>query len=256
MFLLRAVLAERPATGGLGSGLEDRVVAEAAAPARRGRDPAAAGSPPAQESQAPGRRRIRDREAEHAHVPGAASRRRQARELRQQLRVVLGIGGVRAGKAAGPDPGPAIEGVDLDPRVVGQGRQAGRASREAGLDPGVRLERLAVLDRLALDAEVVERDELDLRQREELAQLAQLVARARRDDEPRAPGDGAQRRTFASASACASNSLPRPRFARSSSSSTRVRSNGAPSAVPWSSTYVPASVPTTLKSTAAWESSG
>ena len=39
------------------------------------------------------------------------------------------------------------------------------------------------------------------------------------------------------------------------SRSSAGRSNGLPSAVPWSSTYAPASVPTTLKSTSARESS-
>ena len=52
-----------------------------------------------------------------------------------------------------------------------------------------------------------------------------------------APGhDHGQRRTVASAAACASNSVRRPSFARSSSSSSDARSNGLPSAVPWSST--------------------
>ncbi len=53
----------------------------------------------------------------------------------------------------------------------------------------------------------------------------------------------------------ASNSCDRPEDARSSRPSIAARSKGLPSAVPWTSTNVPASVPTTLKSTSARESS-
>ena len=262
------VLAERPAAGRLRGGLEDRVVAEAATPARLARDPAAARPPSIDEAQAARGGGVRQGQGEDADVAGATPLRRQPGQLAQELGVVLGVGGVRAGVSARVDAGPALELGDLDPGIVGERRQAGRARGKAGLDPGIRLERQAVLDRLARDPEVVEGDELQGRDVEQLAELPELVRRAGRDDDParrRSGGDGsaraagrgpAQRRTFESASAWASNSFPSPTWARSSRASTRARSNGAPSAVPWSSTYVPASVPTTLKSTAARESSG
>ena len=92
-----------------------------------------------------------------------------------------------AGVAPGVDAGSAVERVDLDARVVGQRRQPGHPGVVARLEPGVRLERRAVLDRLGVGwhARVVEVDELDPRRPEELAQLAQLVGRAGRDDDPR-----------------------------------------------------------------------
>ena len=90
---------------------------------------------------------------------------------------------------------------------------------------------------------------------EQLAQLADLVPRPGRDDEPRPVNRLAHRRTVAIASAWSAKSRWRPTPARSSRWSTPARSNGLPSAVPCSSTYVPASVPTTLKSTSAFESS-
>ena len=68
-------------------------------------------------------------------------------------------------------------------------------------------------------------------------------------------GHGAQRLTVASTSACAANSVSSPAVARSIRPSIAARSNGLPSAVPWTSTNVPLSVPTTLKSTSARESS-
>src|SRR4029079_9704019 len=118
---------------------------------------------------------------------------------------------------------------------------------EAGLDAGIRLERQAVLDGLPRDAEVVQRHEIRAVDPEQVQQLPQLVRRARGDDDARlreATVAAVQRRTEGSAVAWASNSRASPPSARSRRLSTRLRSNGSPSAVPWSSMYVPASVPT------------
>src|SRR4029077_14887709 len=155
------------------------------------------------------------------------------------------------GVASGPHAGSTAQRVDLDARIVGEGRQPAGADPESGLDRGVGLERLAVLDRLTVDAKVVERDKLGLIERQKLTQLTQLVRRVCRDEQ--APF--AHRRTVARMAVCASNSLARPPSARSSRPVVAARSNGTPSAVPCNSTYAPASVPTTLKSTSAWESS-
>jgi hypothetical protein len=76
-----------------------------------------------------------------------------------------------------------VQRVDLEPGVIGERRQARGARGEAGLDPGVGLEREPVLDRLAFDAELIERDEPRLVDSEELAELAELVVGARRDDD-------------------------------------------------------------------------
>jgi len=187
-------------------------------------------------------------------------------ELAEQSNVVLLVGRVGASIATRPDARPALQGVDLEAGIIGEGRQAGRSSGKPGLDPGIRLEREAVLDRLSFDAEIVKGDEVDAVDIEQLPELAKLMGRARGDDDARscergghsATGavQGPQRRTVERAAACASNSFSRPVWARSRRLSTRARSKGLPSAVPCSSTYLPASVAMTLKSTSAFESSG
>jgi len=242
MFLRGVELSEGATALRLRRGLEDRVVAEAADSERAGRDPAASRSPPGQDLEAPPAtgHRSRERECQDADVAGAAPCRGQAFEGAEELRVVLRIGRGFACVPPRPDAGSAIERVDLEPRVVGEGRQAGGAGGEAGLDPGVRLEREAVLDRVARDRELVERYEIKVGEAfecQELPELAQLVRRACRDDEPAAaPRRRGQRRTVASAAAWASNRRVKPVWARSRRASTRARSKGLPSAVPWSST--------------------
>ena len=242
MLLGGAVLAERPAAGWLPRGLEDRVVAETPSPRRPHRDPAPGRAAPGEDIDGPSATgdRLRHRQREDADVARTAALRGQATEGGEQLLVVLGVGRGLAGEPPGPDAGPAVEGIDLEARIVCQGGQPGRPGRESRLDPGVRLECQAVLDRIAEYADLVERDEVEVVESlagEELPELAQLVGRARRDDEPAAARRGwDQRRTVASAAACASNSRARPDWARSRSASTRARSNGLPSAVPWSST--------------------
>jgi len=216
MLLRGAVLAERAPAGGLRRGLEDRVVAEAAGSERPGGDPAAGRASPRHDVEAAAA--IRDRpgqgKGQHADVAGTPTLRRQAFEGGEELRIVLFVGRRLAGIAPGPNARSTAEGIDLQSRVIGEGRQAGGAGREAGLDPGVRLESQAVLDRVAGNAQLIERSEVEVGQpleREQLPELAQLVGRARRDDEPAAaPRRSGQRRTVASAAACASNSRVRP----------------------------------------------
>ena len=125
---------QRPTAGRLGCRLEDRVVAKAARPARLGGDPAAA-------------RPARPDELERRPRAGAI---RQGH--RQDADVARGPRVRAAGRAAPPavercssasvacspayrrvrTPGPAVERVDLDPGVVGQGRQAGGAQPRSG----------------------------------------------------------------------------------------------------------------------------
>ena len=241
MLLRGAVLAECPAARRLGRRLEEWVVPEPAGADETGRDPAAGCPSSRHDLETPATpRRCRQSQGQHADVARAASLGRQAVERDEELGVVLGVRRGLAGVTAGPDPRAGIEGVDLEPRVVGKGRQTGRSGGEAGLDPGVRLEGEAVLDRVTRDPELVEGDEVQVVEpfdSEQLPELAQLVGRAGCDDEPAAaPRRRGQRRTVASAAACASNSRVRPVWARSSRASTRARSNGLPSAVPWSST--------------------
>jgi hypothetical protein len=231
------LLAERPPARRFAGRLEDRVVAEAAIAPRTGGDPA-----PQRPADLGGDRQsaaqadpIGQHERHDADVARSALTRRQSGQRRQQLGVVVEIGGVLAGVAPGSDAGPAAQGVDLDPRVVGDRGQPCQAGVEAGLEPGIGLERCAVLDRIAGNAQRIEVDQLSAVRSEQLGQLDQLVPGARRDDDP-GPVGLAQRRTPASASAWAANSRSRPVPARSSSEVKPARSKGLPSAVPCSST--------------------
>ena len=88
-----------------------------------------------------------------------------------------------------------------------------RATPKPGLDRRVRLERLAVLDRVAARRRASSSGhELACSEPEQLAQLAQLVLAARGDQQPRL----GHRRTVASTSAWAANSRASPSSARSS----------------------------------------
>ena len=97
--------------------------------------------------------------------------------------------------AAGAAPGSArahlnlgialAEGVDLETGVVGQGRQAGKRGEEARLLGRVRFERIAVLDRVARNAGVVEADQPCGKRAAQVAQLAQLVRRPGRNEQAR-----------------------------------------------------------------------
>jgi hypothetical protein len=157
MLLLGRELAECTAARRLHRGLEDRVVAEAAGTLRDDRDPTAARPAPHDDLEGTA---IADRggarQGEDADVPGEAALRRQPGELLQQLRVVLLVRGARTRVAAGPNARSPIERLDLQARIVGERRQARRPSTESGLDPGVRLERQAILDWIAADPEVIE----------------------------------------------------------------------------------------------------
>jgi hypothetical protein len=258
VLLVSGVLPECPAAGALPCRLEQRVITEPAAPARLERDPPARGAAPDDEAQPARRRRVLERQGQGADVASAAVLDGHARELTEELGVVLVVRRVRAGVAPRPDAGRPSERLDLDARVVGECRQARQSGREPGLDPGVRLEGQAVLDGLTRDAKLIERDEVRAVEAEEGPELPQLVRGSGGDGQPSRAAVGrasGQRRTEASAVDCASNRRARPVSARSRSVSTRLRSKGTPSAVPWSSMYVPESVPTTFMSTSAWESS-
>src|SRR5205823_9415008 len=89
-FLLAlAVLPEGAPAGALPRRFKQRVVAEAATPARLGRDPAMRGPAPGYQAQPAWCRRVGQREREHAHVARAATLQGDASELAQELRVVV-----------------------------------------------------------------------------------------------------------------------------------------------------------------------
>ena len=171
--------------GGSGSGSKMRVVAEALVAPRGRRDAAAARAAPDQRLEAAARAAVaREGQREDAHVARATPIGGQGAELGQELRVVGRVGRVRAGVAARPHAGAAAQRIHLEARVVGQRRQPRTPGVEPGLQARVGLERLAGLLGLVGDADVVGRHELDVGpDLQELAQLAQLVARARRDEQ-------------------------------------------------------------------------
>ena len=166
--LPRCVFPERPAARSLAQRLEQRVVAEAAAPALVEGDPAAAGASPRRDPHPARARWVRHGDREHAYVARTAALDRHTRELAQQLRVVVRVGRVRPRIAPGANARTAAQDVDLEAGVVGERRQPGRARGEAGLDARVGLEREPVLDGLTRDAELVERDESRPAQREQV----------------------------------------------------------------------------------------
>ena len=98
------------------------------------------------------------------------------------------------------DTGRAVERVDLQPRIVGDGGQARRGRGLARLREGVVLERGAVLAQLAVRRDVVDGREVEIQPRQQRDDLAQLSAVAARDDD-------LQRRARSSASRWRANSV-------------------------------------------------
>ncbi len=154
--------------------------------------------------------------------------------------------------AAGPtraeDARHAVEGVDAQAAVVGDGGLAGGRRDRLGLEQGVGREGLPGLGDLGHVGVGVQPDELDGQPQpaEDLAELGDLVRVACGQDHP-----GHDR----SASACRWVSSAQPPAARPSSRSSRARSNGSRSAVPCTSMYRPSPVITTFMSVSARTSS-
>jgi hypothetical protein len=163
VLLVGRVLRERPTPGRLSFRLEDRVVSEAAAPAGRVGDPPfecpVGDRDDARDATVAGA--IRAREDERAAVPGRPIPGPEVAQQAEQVRVVLLVGRVDRGEAPRPNARRAAEGVDLEPRVVGQDGLARERRVAERLERGVLVERGAVLRDLVVDAEVGERDELD-----------------------------------------------------------------------------------------------
>lgn len=186
MLLLRRELAERATARGLDRRFEHWVIAKAGPPPRSEGDATAARAAPHDDLEwtAIARRR-RTGQGEDAYVPGESSLGRQPGKLPQELCVVLLVGRVRTRVAACSNARRPVERIDLQARVVGERRQARCPGTESGLDPSVRLEGQAILDRISTDPEVIERDELGIRQAQQLAQLPELVLRSGRDEQSR-----------------------------------------------------------------------
>src|SRR5690606_27347046 len=164
----------------------------------------------------------------------------------QQPQVVAVVARARVPRRA--DAGLAAERVDDDPGVVGERGEPGVLVRRPCLEQRVRLEAVAVLDRLrpVVADELVRSEPVA----EDAPQLLVLVRVVGREHEGRhgTPYD-------ASAADWMAASSPAPATARSSSESSSPRSNGAFSAVPCTSMKSPRPVTTTFMSVSARRSS-
>src|SRR3954454_448118 len=151
-----------------------------------------------------------------------------------------------AGPPGGEDARHAVEGVDAQPGVVRHGDHTSGLGDRPGLEQSVLVERRPGLRHLGDAGEGVDGHELDrdVRLREDPAHLLDLVRVPGRQD------DHAER-------ACAWSlaSSRQPAEPRSSSESSRARSKGSRSAVPWTSTKRPSPVQTTFMSVSARTSS-
>ena len=250
-------LAHGAAAGRLGQRLEQRVIPEATLPAQRERDaPAERARSRHDPRRLAGRRGARVEVRQHAHVARAAARDGgRSPSSRSSLALFCGVRRIGSGVAARVDARPAAQRVHLHPRIVRERGQRRQSRVEARLDDRVAAERLGVLHRLVGDAQVIERDELHVRQVEQRPQLVELVARSgwRRGAVGRLGREGAARSIAppyrlplgaggaagpprSTASAWSANSCAMPPSASSSSRSICVRWKGLPSAVPWTST--------------------
>ena len=197
---------------------EERVVAEPARAARGpGDDPLAhAGDRP---RLAAAGERIDEREdaAEACPKPVAGGRLAERRERAEEGRVVLGVGGPLVGEARAPHARTAVEHVDLEARVVGDGQHHRDARDGAGLLDGVLLEGRAVLDHLRGRSQDLGRShDLDRQAREQRTELFELSAVARRDDQ-RVPLRAHGRSLSTSSLSTRRASRGRPRRARARS---------------------------------------
>ena len=186
----------------------------------------------------------------HRHGTEAGAPVGDADHAPEQFRHILLVRGLLAGIAGAVDPGCATEGADLEAGVVGDGRETGGRRQGRCLQPGVLLQGGARL--LHLGDVGRARPQFGVRERlgHDRPDLLGLVRIGRSEDEDHRGAGGS-----ASTAACASRIRPIPAVARSSNSSSSARLNGAPSAVPWTSTKPPADVITTFMSVSARESS-
>ena len=139
-----------------------------------------------------------------------------------------------AGPPGGEHARHPVERVDAQSAVVGHGRHARRRADGARLQQGVALERRLGLGHLRHVGEGRDADDLDVQTGlgEDPVHLLDLVGVARREDDP---GHGRLGHDWPSAAACRRVSSAQPDAASARSSSSSARSNGCPSAVPWTS---------------------
>ena len=212
-----------------------------------------------------------DGEGHGADETPLALPQRNVAQLAQQQLVVGVVVALRTGPACGSHPGAAVQGVDLDARVIGQGRQTGPQGALAGLDDGIALEGALGLGGLGVTLDVGQADDVEgnVGRLDDGPQLTQLLGVVRGEDERGALragsllGGGRHGRAdgllhhlpSASAAACMTLSSEHPLRPRSSRTLRVSRSKGTPSAVPWTSMKSPLPATTMFMSVSAVESS-
>jgi len=156
-----------------------RIVTEAARSARRIQNDAL---PNAFRPQLGVARRIDERQ--NSSIARAARRGRRVGKRGQKLRIIRGIVGLGSGVAGRIYAGRAAERIDLQPRVVGDCRTAGRSRRMAPLEQGVGEEARAGFLRRR-DAELRLSHGLKRHSGEQGAKLAQFACIAGGEDQAR-----------------------------------------------------------------------
>ena len=163
-----------------------------------------------------------------------------------QLGVVARIRFRLAGVARALHTGRAVQRLDADAGIIRERRQLGQRACMARLRERVLDERRMGLIGLG-NAELALRNDVDAERREQPGKLAELAGIA--------GGEDPTRDHVLSAAFCAAMSLRIPRSPSATSASICSRENGAPSAVPCSSTKPPAPVITMFMSVSHAESS-
>src|ERR1700722_3578151 len=157
----------------------------------------------------------------------------------------------RPGPARRIDSRRAVERIDHQAGIVGEGGQAGRSRRGLRLDARVVAKAHAGLVRF-YEIEFTRRYGVDAVRRKQFAHLGELAGIMRRDHET--AGDAAML-THITAIFCRSTSLAMPLRASANSAANSASENGVFSAVACISTILPVPVRTKLASVSACESS-
>src|SRR6478609_9573083 len=223
---------------------EDRVVAEAVVPPRLAHQPA--GHLPLDHDLPPARGSERRGTDERCAPPAI----RNIDDLVEQQPQVCRVVPVPAGPAGGEHARHAVQRVYRQPGVISDGDQPSRQSSDPGLRQGVVGEGGCGLRYLVVRRRIVQANhsQVGLHVGEDAPQLGEFVGIAGGEQHLR--GHHA-----ASTSAWILANWEQPLIARSSIASSSARRNGAPSAVPWTSTNSPEPVRTTFMSVSARTSS-
>ena len=229
---------------------EDRVIAETVAPARLEQDSTLPGALTDQRRGIFGMAQI----DQHALEARGALGFGDIREIREQFEQIGLVRSARTGIAGRVDAGRAAQCIDLQPRVVGDGRQSAVTRRVARLEDGVLDEGQAGLLGLG-DAVLALRADMDPGLGQQAFDLTDLAGVVAGQDDGLADMRSRHEPQTSSAARCAAWMERMPAAPSSSSASSSARVKGWPSAVPWTSMKRPSPSITRFMSVSADESS-